>query len=162
MKVLDKTISQITIPTPYAVGDTHVYLLKGDTLSLVDTGVKTKEAWEALKIQLREIGYGPEDIEQIILTHHHVDHIGLIEEFPRVEHIVAHESLHPWLIKDEVFFQDYTDFFKKTFSVCGVPKQFSFVIEQLQKMFTLGGSAPRARAMRRRSCRCRVLRPRLR
>src|SRR5699024_3352868 len=139
VKVLDKTVSQLTIPTPYAVGDALVYLLKGDTLSLVDTGVKTKEAWEALKTQLREIGYYPQDIEQIILTHHHVDHIGLVGDFPRVEHIVAHENLHSWLTKDETFFQNYMDFFKKFFADCGVPKDFYFIIDQLQKMFTLGG-----------------------
>ncbi|HLR51859.1 MAG TPA: MBL fold metallo-hydrolase [Candidatus Avamphibacillus sp.] len=139
VKVLDKTVNQITIPTPYAVGDAHVYLLKGDTLSLVDTGVKTKEAWEALNTQLREIGYYPHDIEQIILTHHHVDHIGLVDEFPRVEHIVAHENLHSWLTKDKAFFQYYVNFFKKFFANCGVPEEFYFIIEQLQKMFTLGG-----------------------
>lgn len=79
MKVLDQTISQITIPTPFAVGDVHVYLIKGDTLSLVDAGVKTKRAWEAVQTQLKELGYFPSDIEQIILTHHHPDHIGLID-----------------------------------------------------------------------------------
>lgn len=87
-----QTISQLTVPTPFAVGDAHVYLLKGDTLSLVDAGVKTKAAWEALKTQLRQLGYAPNDIEQIILTHHHPDHIGLIEAFPRAERIVAHQT----------------------------------------------------------------------
>src|SRR5690625_484251 len=105
MKVLDKTISQLTLPTPFAIGDTHTYLLKGDILTLVDAGVKTKEAWEALKSQLKELGYYPNDIEQIILTHHHPDHIGLVEQFPRAEHVVAHKNVDLWLTRNESFFR---------------------------------------------------------
>ncbi|SFA72519.1 Glyoxylase, beta-lactamase superfamily II [Lentibacillus halodurans] len=122
MKVLDKTISQLTVPTPFPVGDTHVYLLKGDTLSLIDAGVKTKEAWEALKTQLTELGYTPHDIEQIILTHHHPDHIGLIEAFPRAETIAAHQNVDLWLTRDEAFFAQYEQFFQQFFAVCGVPE----------------------------------------
>ncbi|TFJ93748.1 MBL fold metallo-hydrolase [Lentibacillus salicampi] len=121
MKVLDKTISQLTIPTPFAVGDTHVYLLKGDKLSLIDAGVKTKEGWEALKTQLNELGYAPNDIEQIILTHHHPDHIGLIEGFPRAQTMAAHRNAAPYLTRDEAFFAHYEQFFQQFFVACGVP-----------------------------------------
>ncbi|MFD1360625.1 MBL fold metallo-hydrolase [Lentibacillus salinarum] len=123
MKVLDKTISQLTIPTPFAVGDVHVYLLKGDTLSLIDAGVKTKEAWEALKTQLNKLGYAPNDVEQIILTHHHPDHIGLIEAFPRAEAIIAHQNVNLWLTQDETFFTQYEQFFQQFFVACGVPEE---------------------------------------
>lgn len=132
MNVLDKTVSQITIPTPFAVGDTHVYLLKGEKLSLVDAGVKTKEAWEALCVQLKEIGYRPNDIEQIILTHHHPDHIGFIEEFPRVDSIVAHKNVDLWLTKDESHFQKYEHFFQEYFVACGVPDIFRPFLEKLR------------------------------
>ncbi len=123
MKVLDKTISQLTVPTPFAVGDAHVYLLKGDTLSLVDAGVKTKAAWEALKTQLRQLGYAPNDIEQIILTHHHPDHIGLIEAFPRAERIVAHQNTDAWLRQDEAFLACFEAFFRQLLTACGVPEE---------------------------------------
>lgn len=123
MKVLDKTISQLTIPTPFAVGDVHVYLLKGDTLSIIDAGVKTNEGWEALKTQLNELGYTPNDIEQIILTHHHPDHIGLIEAFPRAEVIAAHRNAKFYLTRDEAFFAQYEQFFKQFFADCGVPEK---------------------------------------
>ena len=42
-------IHKIVIPTPFAVGDVNAFLVKGDTLSLVDAGPKTPEAYEALK-----------------------------------------------------------------------------------------------------------------
>ncbi|WP_164668698.1 MBL fold metallo-hydrolase [Virgibacillus doumboii] len=140
MKVLHKTISQLTIPTPFAVGDVHIYLLKGDTLSLVDAGVKTKEAWEALKIQLKELGYFPEDIEQIILTHHHPDHIGLIEQFPRVESIVAHKNVDLWLTRNEAFFSHYEQFFKDFFVVSGVPSEFQAVLNKLRGPLKFAGA----------------------
>ncbi|PAV29564.1 MBL fold metallo-hydrolase [Virgibacillus profundi] len=139
MKVLDKTVSQITIPTPFAVGDTHVYLIKGDMLSLVDAGVKTKEAWEALQIQLKELGYYPNDIEQIILTHHHPDHTGLIEQFPRAQSLFAHENVDLWLTRDESFFLHYENFFKEYFISCGIPERFHSVLDKLRAPLRFSG-----------------------
>ncbi|MBR7796710.1 MAG: MBL fold metallo-hydrolase [Bacillota bacterium] len=124
MKVMDKTISQITVPTPFAVGDVHIYLLKGDLLSIIDAGVKTKEAWETLKEQLKRMGYFPKDIEQVILTHHHPDHIGLIDQFPRAERIIAHANVDPWIQRDELYLQHYKQFFEKYFSLSGIPETF--------------------------------------
>ncbi|GAA0609315.1 MBL fold metallo-hydrolase [Virgibacillus siamensis] len=148
MKVMDKTISQITIPTPFAVGDTHVYLLKGDTLSLIDAGVKTKKAWEALTVQLKELGYFPEDIEQIILTHHHPDHIGLVEEFPRVKNIAAHQNVDLWLSRDEAFFQHYEQFFADFFMACGVPSKYRDVLKKLRAPLNFAGTGHVGTAIR--------------
>ena len=61
-------IHKIVIPTPFAVGDVNAFLIKGDTLSLVDAGPKTPEAYEALKYGLKEAGYSFKDIEQVILN----------------------------------------------------------------------------------------------
>ncbi|MDQ7863184.1 hypothetical protein RCO48_25470 [Peribacillus frigoritolerans] len=35
-------IAKIALPTPFAVGDVNVYVVKGDALTLIDTGVKNK------------------------------------------------------------------------------------------------------------------------
>ncbi|MFD2045932.1 MBL fold metallo-hydrolase [Ornithinibacillus salinisoli] len=139
MKVLDETISQLTIPTPFAVGDTHVYVLKGDTLSLVDAGVKTPEAWEAFTIQLKELGYYPNDIEQIILTHHHPDHIGLVEQFPRANRIIAHENVNLWLTRNEPFFKHYENFFRDLFQSSGVPDQYQALLNKLRAPLRYAG-----------------------
>ncbi|WP_106497254.1 MBL fold metallo-hydrolase [Lentibacillus sp. Marseille-P4043] len=139
MKVLHDTITKITLPTPYPVGDVHVYLLKGDTLSLVDAGVKTKEAWEALTVQLKQIGYTPNDIEQHILTHHHPDHIGLVGEFPRAQAIVGHKYNDPWLTRDEAFLNQYQQFFSDAFKLAGVPNRYLQLLEKLQTPLELTG-----------------------
>ncbi|SHF58695.1 MBL fold metallo-hydrolase [Ornithinibacillus halophilus] len=139
MQIIDETITQITIPTPFAVGDTHVYIIKGDTLSLVDAGVKTKEAWEAFKVQLKEIGYQPNDIEQVILTHHHPDHIGLVEQFPRAERMIAHKNVDLWLTRDENFFQHYENFFREFFPACGIPEKYHYLLDRLRDPLKLAG-----------------------
>lgn len=139
MQVLDKTIQQLTVPTPFAVGDVHLYLMKGDMLSLVDAGVKTKEAWQAVTEQLKETGYHPEDIEQIILTHHHPDHTGLTEQFPRLKHITAHRNVDVWLRRDEIFFQRYERFFRDFFIQSGIPALFQGFLEELRKPLIYAG-----------------------
>ncbi|MCA9725742.1 MAG: MBL fold metallo-hydrolase, partial [Kurthia sp.] len=66
-------IKRIETPTPFAVGSVNCHLLKGDALSIVDVGTKTDEALEAIRAGLKQEGYRLEDIEQVILTHHHPD-----------------------------------------------------------------------------------------
>ena len=139
MKKINDTIYQLTMPTPFAVGDVHAYLIKGDVLSIVDTGVKTKDAWEALLFQLKEIGYMPHDIEQIILTHHHPDHIGFIEEFPRAERIIAHENVNYFLTKDTGYFQNDMDYFNKFLQMAGVPDGFPSTMERLHSTYNYAG-----------------------
>ncbi len=133
MKTLRDTIYQITLPTPYAVGDVHCYLLKGDKLTLVDTGVKTEEAWNGLKKQLSDLGYLPKDIEQIIYTHHHPDHMGLLEPFENVSMVAAHEKLKPWLERDEDFFQRYEGFYQEMYEEAGVPDPYFKLLKSLRK-----------------------------
>lgn len=141
MQKIDQTITQITVPTPFAVGDVHMYLLKGDTLSLIDAGVKTKEAWEAFAIQLKELGYRPLDIEQVILTHHHPDHIGLVDQLPRVNKIIAHQNVDAWLRREETFFHRYEQFFKELYIATGIPEKFHHLLKKLRDPlhFTSGG-----------------------
>ena len=65
------------LPLPMALDHVNVYLLDGeDGWTIIDTGMKTREGrecWDALLA-------GPlagKPIKQILVTHHHPDHIGL-------------------------------------------------------------------------------------
>ena len=64
------------------LGKTFSYLLT-DSRTLIDTGVPTDHAYRALERQLEEHGLKPQDIERVILTHLHNDHIGLAEAFQK-------------------------------------------------------------------------------
>ena len=52
----DTNIAKISLPTPFPVGDVNVYVVKGDALTLFDTGVQSKESKEAFSYQLGELG----------------------------------------------------------------------------------------------------------
>ncbi|NQU08688.1 MAG: MBL fold metallo-hydrolase, partial [Candidatus Abyssubacteria bacterium] len=65
-------------PTPFYVGPINAYLIEDEPLTLVDSGVKTDEAEEALRTGLAELGLAFGDIEQLVITHSHLEHYGLM------------------------------------------------------------------------------------
>jgi hydroxyacylglutathione hydrolase len=67
----------------------HVYLIKGATKNvLIDTGVAGK--FPVLKRRLTELGLHVRDVNLIILTHEHYDHIGATAFFHRTAVVAAH------------------------------------------------------------------------
>ncbi|CAM3797350.1 MBL fold metallo-hydrolase [Mesobacillus zeae] len=134
-------IAKLTLPTPFSVGDVHAYLLKGDRLTLVDAGVKTKKAWEAFRMQLAELQLRPEDIEQVILTHHHPDHVGLLDFLPPELEIHAHPLNQRWLDRTPEFTAMHDEFFSGLFHQFGVPEEyFASAVGQMKKtlLFSCG------------------------
>lgn len=71
------SVSRIVMPTPYAVGPVNAYLIEGRPLTLVDAGINTPQAQNALLLGLEGANVPPEAIEQILITHAHPDHYGL-------------------------------------------------------------------------------------
>src|SRR3954451_4852984 len=68
----------VKIPLPLAhVGSVNAWLVRGDPVTLVDTGLRDPAALAALEAGLGAQGLRIEDIEQVLVTHHHVDHFGL-------------------------------------------------------------------------------------
>lgn len=88
-------IHSIPVPTPFYVGDTNVYLIAEDPVTLVDVGPKTKEAAAALREGLRKHGFRFSDIRRILLTHAHEDHCGLAKQV-RDESKNAEILIHNW------------------------------------------------------------------
>jgi glyoxylase-like metal-dependent hydrolase (beta-lactamase superfamily II) len=68
----------LPIPTPFAVGRVNCYLIEDEPLTLVDTGPNSGKALDALERALREHGHRIEDLERIVITHQHLDHLGLV------------------------------------------------------------------------------------
>ena len=71
-------IHRITIPTPFAVGRVNVYLIEDDPLTLVDAGPNSGTAFDELSRGVEGLGHRLEDIELVVLTHQHIDHLGLV------------------------------------------------------------------------------------
>jgi glyoxylase-like metal-dependent hydrolase (beta-lactamase superfamily II) len=72
-------IHRLAIPTPFAVGRVNVYLIDDDPLTLVDSGPNSGISLDEVERQLRALGRRIEDLELILITHQHIDHIGLVE-----------------------------------------------------------------------------------
>jgi glyoxylase-like metal-dependent hydrolase (beta-lactamase superfamily II) len=72
-------IHRLQIPTPFAVGRVNCYLIEDEPLTLVDTGPNSGKALEELGAQLAAHGHAIEDLELLIVTHQHIDHLGLAE-----------------------------------------------------------------------------------
>ncbi len=66
-------------------GLTAAYLVRADRLTLVETGARTSA--DSLIATLGDLGVSPEDLDQIVLTHIHLDHCGgvgdVMRTFPR-------------------------------------------------------------------------------
>ena len=90
-------VEQIPIPVPY-LGSVNLWLLKGDPLTLVDAGPANPAALTALEKGLAEHGCVLADIEQLLLTHHHLDHAGLAETIRERSGatVVAHRGTAEW------------------------------------------------------------------
>src|SRR5436190_22858225 len=71
-----ESIAQIPLPLPH-IRSVNTWLLRGEPLTLVDTGPHAEDALEALEQGLRRAGVRMEDLELVLLTHHHLDHTGL-------------------------------------------------------------------------------------
>jgi glyoxylase-like metal-dependent hydrolase (beta-lactamase superfamily II) len=72
-------VHRLAIPTPFAVGRVNCYLIDDEPLTLVDCGPSSATALDALEAALGAHRRHVEDIELLVITHQHVDHLGLGE-----------------------------------------------------------------------------------
>jgi glyoxylase-like metal-dependent hydrolase (beta-lactamase superfamily II) len=95
----------IELPTPFPVGPVSVYLADapGEPLTLLDTGPLHSPTWSALQAGLAALGYAAAGLERIILSHTHVDHVGLAADL--VDASGAQVLTHPWNV-DQLVDQD--------------------------------------------------------
>ncbi|WP_394356207.1 MBL fold metallo-hydrolase [Bacillus changyiensis] len=114
-------IIPISIPTPFAIGDVNIYLVKGEALTLIDVGPKTEAASAMLKNSLAEHRLTLADIDQVVLTHHHADHVGLLDEFPNSVKIIGHMYNEPYISQNPDFIEKQSAFFTYLFGQIGVP-----------------------------------------
>jgi glyoxylase-like metal-dependent hydrolase (beta-lactamase superfamily II) len=74
-------IWKITMPIPFPLRTVNVYALVGpDGWVLVDAGMGTPDARTAFAAGLERAGLSIVNLQAIVLTHHHPDHIGLSGE----------------------------------------------------------------------------------
>jgi glyoxylase-like metal-dependent hydrolase (beta-lactamase superfamily II) len=72
----ERSVHRLEFGVEWRPGHVASYLLDGPEPVLVDAATPDNE--EAFRTQLETYGYGPADIDHVLLTHPHVDHIGLV------------------------------------------------------------------------------------
>ncbi|MEX1140772.1 MAG: MBL fold metallo-hydrolase [Thermoleophilaceae bacterium] len=71
-------VHRLSIPTPFAVGRVNAYLIDDDPLTLVDAGPNSGTSFDELTRGLEALGRRLEEIELVVITHQHIDHLGLV------------------------------------------------------------------------------------
>ena len=92
-------IHLLPVPTPFLVGRINCYLLEDDPLTLIDTGPNSGKSLDELELALGRLGRRIEDLELIVITHQHMDHLGLLEIVARRSgaEVAALDLLAPYL-----------------------------------------------------------------
>jgi glyoxylase-like metal-dependent hydrolase (beta-lactamase superfamily II) len=113
----------LTLPTPFPIGPVNVYLLEGQVLTLVDTGPKADVSRAALESGLASLGYHVEDLRRIVVTHHHVDHMGLAAEIVARSgaEIWTHPYNLPWMADYAAQQRRCRPFYARIWEEAGVP-----------------------------------------
>jgi glyoxylase-like metal-dependent hydrolase (beta-lactamase superfamily II) len=83
------------------ISHVNAYLVEADALTLVDTGTAGHETCaQALEVAIRATGHALEDVERLVLTHVHSDHMGLAQL------VVARSGAEVWAHPNDAHFYE--------------------------------------------------------
>jgi glyoxylase-like metal-dependent hydrolase (beta-lactamase superfamily II) len=142
-------IHRLQIPTPFAVGRVNCYLLEDEPLTLIDTGPNSGKSLDELEQALAVHGRTVEQLELIVLTHQHMDHLGLAEILVRRSgaEVAALDALAPYLADFRASMAADDAFSEQIMRRHGIPADLVTVLGSLGAAFRAFGS--RAEVTRR-------------
>lgn len=128
------SITKLVLPTPFRVGPVNTYIIKADAVTLVDTGPKVMDTWKELLKQLEHHGLRIQNIDQIVLTHQHTDHVGLVNEIKQIKDIpvYSHHNSIPYLVRDPAFTAMREQFFTDLYSLHGVSHELLIKLKETE------------------------------
>ena len=131
------------IPTPFAVGRVNTYLIDDDPLTLLDTGPNSATSLTTLEHALAEHGRRVEDLERIVISHQHIDHLGLVAILAARSgaEVCALDRLAPWLAGYSTH-QDADDGYAEALMLRnGIPQDVTFALRGVTASFRAWGSS---------------------
>ncbi len=141
-----KGMYRFSIPIPLEYSPVNAYFLAGKVPTLIDAAFGTPDAWAFLQNSLNELGYSVSDIQQILLTHGHVDHLGLAGRIH--EKSGAPIIMHPKEWIGVQAFQDPSDeldeIMKSQFRLWGIPDKIQLMIAGFRQRLRVVSSVPAA------------------
>jgi len=140
-----RAIHALPVPTPFAVGRVNCYLIEDDPLTLVDAGPNSGTSLTVLEAALAEHGRRVEDLERIVLTHQHIDHIGLAQILADRSgaEVAALASLGPWLARFGKEMDDDDQFSESVMLRHGIPRDIAIALRAVTAQFRAWGSSVR-------------------
>jgi glyoxylase-like metal-dependent hydrolase (beta-lactamase superfamily II) len=136
-------IHRIALPTPFLVGRVNCYLIEDEPLTLIDTGPNSGKTLDDLERALAALGRRIEDLELIVLTHQHMDHVGLLEILARRSgaEVAALDALAPYLTDFSRSASADDQFAQAVMRRHGVPDDLATVLGSLAAAFRAFGSS---------------------
>jgi glyoxylase-like metal-dependent hydrolase (beta-lactamase superfamily II) len=133
----------LPIPTPFLVGRVNCYLIDDDPLTLVDTGPNSGKSLDELEQALEALGRSVEDLERIVITHQHMDHLGLLEILARRSgaEVAALYPLKPYLEDFKASAVADDEFARAVMRRHGVPDDLATVLGSVGSAFRAFGSS---------------------
>ncbi|WP_066254502.1 MBL fold metallo-hydrolase [Neobacillus drentensis] len=110
------------VPASNKLKSFNFFLVKQEnSLTLIDAGLNTDSCWNSLQKTLKDHDYALTDITGILLTHHHTDHIGLVNRIVSTHSIPVYA--HPYaklvLNRDKEYMKMRVEFFRKLYQEMG-------------------------------------------
>ncbi len=135
-------IHRIAIPTPFAVGRVNVYLIDDEPLTLVDAGPNSGTSFDELQRGIAALGHRLEDIELVILTHQHIDHLGLVSLVASHSgaEVAAIDVAVPFVENFSAEAQADDDFARGTMLRHGIPEDVVSALSSVSQAFRAWGS----------------------
>ncbi|TFG11541.1 MBL fold metallo-hydrolase [Candidatus Thorarchaeota archaeon] len=140
-----ESIHRIEIPTPFPVGNVNCYLIEGSPLTLIDTGPYLEEGVTLIDKALGKSHYSVTDIERVLLTHGHVDHVGNTRAIQEAVRASGHQEPEVWIHEmDSHRITDYEGYIERRMQAYwnviisgGVPEEIvaEFSTEGMMKYF---------------------------
>jgi glyoxylase-like metal-dependent hydrolase (beta-lactamase superfamily II) len=138
----DAGVRTLPIPTPFAVGRVNCYLVEDDPLTLIDTGPNSGMSLDAMDLMLREAGHTISDLERIVVTHQHMDHLGLVDILARRSGAEVHalDILAPWMATFGESMEKDDRFAEEIMARHGIPEELRLGLRALTQGFRAWGA----------------------
>ncbi len=150
------SVHTIQVPLPFPVKWINSYYVEDSVPTLIDTGIHGDESLEAVRSEIAETGGALEDLGRIIITHGHLDHMGLAGTIAQISG--AEVFIHAWdkaktTIVDPEHVSETRRKYSLFFAEAGMPEDLAdglidLVITRLQRV--MRSDFTRHRALRRR------------
>ncbi|GAB4571978.1 MAG: MBL fold metallo-hydrolase [Anaerolineae bacterium] len=134
----------IPLPTPFPIGPVNAYLAVQDEVTLIDVGVKSDESYAALVDGLTALNLRVADIDRILITHHHTDHIGLVDRIAADSgaEVWCHAACVPYVERPQETRERLNAWTLGVWQEAGAPESLLALTGQLLQWFVTLGNGP--------------------